>query len=222
LTSFSLYFAHRRQQLPARQLAGFRVLARLHNDHESHVRLSVGWTGWTAHFLVERAGPKSTASSTEDHHPLPGQHRQGPVGCPEFRGAPPSGCSHSRYGSAPTTDCPSPNAQAEWPARSRPAQACCSAAPCQSRDQLVPRPTMRAMIATTRRRALTRSNAIVGINSSFASNPQALQRPSAGQIDTDGDEDDRGPVCFVWPLPEEWYCKQCRQGRHQRSKGRAT
>lgn len=24
------------------------------------------------------------------------------------------------------------------------------------------------------------------------------------------------------PLPEEWYCKQCRQGRHQSSKGRAT
>src|SRR5688572_12767706 len=55
--------AHRRQQLLARQLAGFRVLARLHNDHESHVRPSVGST---VHFLVERAGLKSTGSLTED------------------------------------------------------------------------------------------------------------------------------------------------------------
>ena len=35
------------------------------------------------------------------------------------------------------------------------------------------------------------------------------QRSSACQIDTNGDEDDCAPVCFVWPLPEEWYCKQC-------------
>src|SRR5438445_8172700 len=50
----------------------------------------------------------------------------------------------------------------------------------------------------------------------------ARQRSSARQIDTGGDEDDADPICFVWPLPEEWDCEQCRQRRHQRSKGRAT
>lgn len=49
----------------------------------------------------------------------------------------------------------------------------------------------------------------------------ARQRSSACQKDACGDEDDANPICFVWPLPEERYCKQCRQRRHQSSKGRA-
>jgi hypothetical protein len=50
----------------------------------------------------------------------------------------------------------------------------------------------------------------------------ARQRSSACQIDAGGDEGDADPVYFVWPLVEERYCQQCRQRRHQSSKGGAT
>jgi len=52
--------------------------------------------------------------------------------------------------------------------------------------------------------------------------PPARHRSYACQIDAGGDQDDVDPICFVWPLPEERYCKQRRQRRHQGSKSRAT
>src|SRR5260370_25315920 len=45
---------------------------------------------------------------------------------------------------------------------------------------------------------------------------------SARQRDTGRDEDDTRPICFIRPLAEKRYCKQCRQRRHQSSKGCAS
>ena len=50
----------------------------------------------------------------------------------------------------------------------------------------------------------------------------APQLSSAGETDTSGDEDDPNPICLAWPLTKEWYRKQCRERRHQGSKGGTT
>ncbi|MNI83658.1 hypothetical protein D3C73_1404900 [compost metagenome] len=42
LDQFFVVVAHRSQQLLARHLAGFGILAGLHNDHESHGGFSIG------------------------------------------------------------------------------------------------------------------------------------------------------------------------------------
>jgi|GEM_PF-7005366 len=46
------------------------------------------------------------------------------------------------------------------------------------------------------------------LGKSAAPTSAARQRSSACQINTGGDQDDAGPIRFVWPLAEEWYCKQ--------------
>src|SRR5258708_2490274 len=60
LDQLLVVLAHRRQQLLAGHLAGFRVLARLHDDHESHGRLSVSWTAYSTSASSDRANGAST------------------------------------------------------------------------------------------------------------------------------------------------------------------
>src|SRR5258708_40288334 len=50
----------------------------------------------------------------------------------------------------------------------------------------------------------------------------ARQLSSARQINAGRDEDDTRAILFNRPLAEKRYCKQCRQRRHQSSKGCAS